>query len=157
MRRKAWAWSAGNMPRPSPLKKQGTPSVDGGRRELVPRAVPVRVAPHQERRSLGARDQLGEARHGVGVGCRCGDAATLGDVALGRSEHVEREVEEDRTAVGAGGDLHGVVHLASRRPGVGDGGGQLRDRREDGHMVELLQRARSPSPRRRTTTEHDER
>jgi hypothetical protein len=47
--------------------------------------------------------------------------------------------------------------VATRSGRIGDGGRVLRDRREDGHVVELLQRPRAPPALRRPAAEHHER
>ncbi len=106
-----------------------------------------------------ARDQRGERRDiaGIRLDPAMGARVDGRHVARGRPEHVEREVEERRPAVGLDRQAGGLVDHRARLRRVGDRRGRLRDRRQDRDVVEFLQRSGTPASLRRPTTEHDHR
>ena len=78
-----------------------------------------------------------------------------GHVACRRPEHVEREVEERRSAVRLIARRAASCTIAPACWGVLHRRGRLRDRCQDRDVVELLQRSRAPATLRRPTAEHD--
>ena len=68
VRRNASSWSAGRVPRPSPLVNTGTRRCSTAAAELDPRAGPVHVAADDERRPLGGGDRRRQASDRVRVG-----------------------------------------------------------------------------------------
>ncbi len=60
-------------------------------------------------------------------------------------EHVDGEVEEDRPAVGGGGQRERVAHLVGDAVRRGDRTGRLRDGRDHGDVVQFLEGAGAPA------------
>ena len=131
------------------MKKHGTREVLGGRGERLRRAVPVDVAADEERRALAPTATIAASRlDGVVVDRLVPQPGAVGDVAVGRSEDVEREVEEDRSAMAAG--RRAARHRGRpRRPSTGSVtvAASLVIGASDRHVVELLQRAGAPARR----------
>ena len=80
-----------------------------------------------------------------------------GHLTRRRAEDVEGEVEEDRAAMRRRGKSRRLEHHRAGHCRIGDRRGRFRDRREDRHVVELLQRSRAPTTLRRASAEHDQR
>ncbi len=122
-------------------------------------AGPVHVAADDEHRALGPGDELGQSgdRVRIGLGTTASSRVDRRDVAGRRAEHVEREVQEDRAPMRRRGEGDGLVDERAGLLGVEDRAGRLRDRGEDRHVIELLQRARAPAQLRGPAAEHDER
>ena len=77
-------------------------------------------------------------------------------VAVAEAEdHVERQVEEDRAAVRRERGDGRVVQGRGDVVGGGHGGRVLGDRRDQRHVVDLLQAAGAPAELRRPAAEHD--
>ena len=150
MRRKASSWSAGSMPRPSPLKKHGTRELLGGRAELAPRRRPSRRRcrrgrPVARRRAIS----VASAATASGSGRRRRiSAGAVGDVACGRGPNTSSGKSRNTgPRCGVSAEPDGVVDdCAPAVEASVDGAGRLGDRGDDRHVVELLQRAR---PQRR--------
>ena len=144
------------QPATHPIEKARHAEVGGSRGEFFPRTIPVHVGADQERRTLGTSDQRGQRGHCIVVGRNTESVARadIGNVASGRPEHVEWEVEERRPPVRLDREAGRFVHHRTRLLGVGDRGCHLGDRRHDRYVVEFLQRARTPATLRRPPAEH---
>ncbi len=159
-REKASSWSAGSSPRPRPLAKTGSA---GGLREGAQGVLssrPEDVGPDHQDGSVGLVDQLGDRRDRVAVGRGAGQLVgpgRIGQRRRGSAPGVERDVDERRTTMGrARGAQRGVDELGNLF-GRGRGARRLRDRRDDRHVVELLQRSGAPPRLRRASAEDEHR
>ena len=128
-------------------------------RQLVPRAVPVGVAAHEERRSLRPGDHRRQLtrphRHRAPCRARRPPSGTSPADGPNRSSGKSRNTGP-RCGLGGQADTPScTVGAGGRR--VDHGGGELRDRRQHGDVVELLQRAGAPAQRRGPPAEHDQR
>ena len=94
---------------------------------------------------------------GSGAAPRPTAGVDVGHLAGRRPEDVEREVDEHRPAVRGHRRRHRFVHGDTGLGGVGQRARGLRDRRQDRHVVQLLQRAGPPPSLRCPATEHDDR
>ena len=122
---------------------------------------PPQVAARHDDRPLGLRQQRERAPQLVGVGL----AAALAARQHGRlavvgplGEHVvEREVDERRPARRAQRRGERLVDECRDLPRRLGRGGEPRQRPHERQVIDLLQRALPPAPRRRATAEHDHR
>ena len=121
---------------------------------------PEDVGADHEDGSVGFVDELGDRRDRVAVGRGAGQLVGPGRIGKrrrGSAPGVERDVDERGTSVGrARGPQRGVDELGDlfrRRCGAR----RLRDRRDDRHVVELLQRPGAPSRLRCASAEHQHR
>jgi hypothetical protein len=140
-----------------PVEPARHPQPLGGPLPRLQCAIPVDVAPDDESRPLGPGDQRADGLDGRRIGRLARQAHTVGQLAFGRPEHVEREVEEHRAAVRRHGQRRCLVDDQPGLRRVGDGRRVLRHGGDDRHVVELLQRARAPPPLRRPPSEDDDR
>ena len=125
----------------------------GGQRRLAVGHVDVGAG--HDGRSLGPGEDGGGPGHLVRVDLerrRRGDGPHL-PAALAE-DHVERQVDEHRAAVGADGLVDCSGHLLGDLVGGGDRPGQLGDRCHEGDVVELLQRPRAPAGLRGPAAQH---
>jgi hypothetical protein len=138
------------------VEEDGDPERLGQRPQLVLAAAPVEAGPSHDRRPLGRgqqrRRRLDPLRR-AGLGLRRSRYLRVG---LGEDD-VERVVDEGR----AGGGRKGEVERG-RGPGrdlarVLHGLRRLDQRRDEGQVVDLLQRARAPAQLRRPPTEDADR
>ncbi len=120
----------------------------GERAQLGLRARPVDVAADHQDRMARVPDERGDARDRVRIGRRAGERRGIGSRRRGRLDRgptVERHVEEGRAAVRrARGAERGVERGRDPR-GIEAGRRRFRDRRDDRHVVELLERTLTPS------------
>ena len=94
---------------------------------------------------------------GSGAAPRDGAGVDRRDVDAARTEHIERDVDECRTAMRClRGSARGV-ELGDDRLGGRCGRRALHDGRDDRHMIELLQRTVAPTLLRRPAADHDHR
>jgi hypothetical protein len=157
VRRNASGWLAGSMPRPRPLKKQGTPSASAA-------AASSSHAPSQYA-SLPTRN-AGRSADATMAASRSTASASGAAPPVTPPRGTSPEAGPNRSSgksrntgprCGSAAYRTCVVHEPAGRSGVGDGGGQLRDRRQHRHVVELLERARAPARGGGAPTEHHER
>ncbi len=121
---------------------------------------PEDVGPDHEDRSVGFVDELGDRRERIAVGRGAGQLIGPGRIGQRRRRSapgVERNVDERRPTMGrARGAQRGVDELGNLF-GRGCGTCRLRDRRDDRHVVELLQRPGAPPRLRCASAEHEHR
>ena len=129
--------------------------------QRLPRAVPVDVAADDERRPLGARRSTSTSAataSGSGAAPRRADGSTAGiDPADGAKNTSSGKSRNVGPRCGVSASRRRGVHRRCRLRRVLDRAGALGDRRDDGHVVHLLQRAGAPSALGRPAAEHDER
>ena len=160
-RANASSWSAGSIPRPMSLANDRDHGGLHEGAELDLGAGPVDVAADEQNRTAGLGDQRGDPRDGVGIGL--GARQRRGGRrrrhrGRDRAPTVERHVEEGR-ARGAGvrATASAVSNAAAMRRGIEARRGVLGHRRDERHVVELLQRALAPPGLRRPPAEHEDR
>ena len=152
-------WPPGTMPRPMPLAMTGMP-VSCTKWSAASSAPSAHTSvPRMSTGRVDCREQLGDRRHGVGIGLdprrrvAGGRRAERGAV----EELVQRDVDERGSAVRRPGQRERLVHGGGDvRDRVG-GGGRLGDRLEDRRMVELLQGAAAPARGGRASADDHER
>ncbi len=131
--------------------------LDEAQRGLLGPVGPHVGAEHQHRAGRGG-EQCADLGQRVRVGLEPLPGAHRGTVD-GRlvEELVHRHVEEGRPAVRGAGHPEGLVDGPRDLGDLVHGAAQLRHRREQRRVVELLQRAHAPAVGRRTAADHDER
>ena len=155
----ASSWSAGRHPRPEAVEPARHPHRLDEAGERGPRALPVHVAADDDRRTLGGGDRAQPPRS---------TSAGSGSTPRGTVPFASGAVAEPKiTSIGKSTKTGPRCGVSRRRDRVLDllrgvagrrhGAGRLRDRRDDRHVVELLQRTRAPACLRCAATQHDER
>ena len=160
-RENASSWSAGSVPRPMPLTNTGTRAASANATQRVLGVRPVHVAARDQHRPLAPTPTS------VATACTSRrDRASAPRARPDRPPGSRRSPGRTRRAGcrRTSGPRCGVRAATARRVDLVDdrrrrrrGRGALRDRRDDRHVVELLQRARAPAPLRRAAAEHDHR
>ena len=158
--REASSWSAGMQPRAQPVDEHRDPQLLGDRPQRVLAVRPVEPVPAMITGRSAPRSSSAAASTPRPPGTSSGSTSDAGPSASTSTLHedvVHREVEERRAAGRASRRGERLVHQRrdlGRRPGRL---GEPRQRRDERHVVDLLERAHPPAHRRRTAAEHDHR
>ena len=160
MRRNASSWSAGRVPRPSPLVNTGTRRCSTAGGQLRPRRRPSRR--RCRRRTPGARRRrparpAGRSASGSGSTPRPAAGSTAGTSPADGPNTSSGKSRNTGPRCGSAASAIASWTIAPAFVGVEDGGRRLRDRRQDRHVVELLQRPGAPAQLRGPSAEHDQR
>ena len=140
-----------------PIKKQGTRSSSASAPSCDAAPAQCTSLPTMNAGRSALRSRLARSATASGSGRRHGRTfiENVNSPADG-PKHVEREVEERRSAMGVDREVRGGVNHCSGVTGVPDRARRLGDRLDDRNVVELLN---GPEPQRdgRPPAEHDER
>ena len=163
-REKNSSWSAGTHPRASPFRNTGIRSVSASSSSASSpwpqyRSVPAMITGRSAPRSSSAARSICSPSAAAAPCPREAGQPLRRILGLSRlHEHVvHREVDERRPAVRGHRDRERLVDEARDLRGRVGRRRELRQRPHERHVVDLLQRAHPPAPRRRAAAEHEHR